>query len=95
MDISSSSLKTSISSFISRFHGLIFTIIILGGLIVCMLLINDIIHKSTDSTGYTPTGTDTTFDQATIDRISRLHTSTDTSNGSGLDLSGRINPFVD
>lgn len=95
MELSTANLKTSFGKFLARFHIIVFTIIILGGLIVCMLLINATIAQSDTSSNYTPPSTNTSFDQQTIDRIKQLHSSSDTTSTPILDLSGRINPFVD
>lgn len=94
MELSLTSFKTSFSKFLARFHVIIFTIIILGGLIVAMLLINATIGQSDTSSNYTPPSTNTNFDQQTIDRIQKLHPASDNAT-STLDLSGRVNPFVD
>lgn len=95
MNITPASIKTSISKFLSRFHMLIFTILVLGGLVICMLLINDIIAKTGIDTTDSSASTGSDFDQATIDRIKQLHSASDNSQ-TPLDLStGRINPFVD
>lgn len=95
MEISGKKLGTSFSSFLRRFHILVFTIVVLGGLIYCMFVINDIIAQSASETGYTPASTDTSFDQQTIDKLSQLHPSSAVNPGSDLNLSGRVNPFVD
>lgn len=95
MEITPASLKTGIAKFIKRYHFLIFTVSVLGGLAVCMFLINNIIIKSGDSTGYEPAATNTSFDQQTIDRIKQLHTASD-STADDLNLGqGRSNPFVE
>lgn len=94
MELSSTHLKRAFLDFISRFHVLIFAVVILGGLVACMILLNNVILQSGDAGGYTPSSTNTSFDQQTIDRIKQLHTATD-QNTDTLDLSGRISPFVD
>lgn len=95
MELSTATLKTSLGKFLARFHVIVFTIIIIGGLIVCMLLINATVAESDTSSSYTPASTNTSFDQQTINRIKQLHSSSDTSSAPGLDLSGRTSPFVD
>lgn len=95
MELSFTNFTTKLSSLLSRFHVIIFTIIVIGGLIVCMLLINATITESDASGAYTPPSTNTNFDQQTIDRIKQLHSSSDPTPAPSLDLSGRINPFVD
>lgn len=95
MEITSASLKTSFTKFIKRYHLLIFTVLVLGGLVVCMFLINNIIIKSGDTTGYEPAAANTSFDQQTIDRIKQLHTAGENA-ADDLNLGqGRSNPFVE
>lgn len=94
MELSLTSLKTRLGKFLARFHVLVFTVLILGGLIVAMLLINATIGQSDTSSNYTPPSANTTFDQQTIDRIEKLHSASDNAT-STLDLSGRVNPFED
>ena len=95
MNLTPASLKTAFNHFLSRFHVLVFTIVVLGGLVVCMLLINQIITQTGTSTSTAPSAAGADFDQNTINRIKQLHTADD-STQSNLDLShGRINPFVD
>lgn len=95
MDINPTSLKISLTKFIKRYHLLIFTVLVLGGLVVCMFMINNIIIQSSDAAGYEPAASNTSFDQETIDRIKKLYTATD---GAPDDLNlgqGRSNPFVE
>lgn len=95
MEISSNSLKATLAKFFRRYHLLIFTLSVLGGLIVCMLLINNIIIKSGDTTGHAPTAPSAAFDEETMARIKALRSPTDTK-PDDLDLSkGRTNPFVE
>ena len=95
MNITPTSLKTAFSTFLIRFHVLVFTVIVLGGLVVCMFLINQIIAQTGNTADATSSAPQSDFDQATINRIKQLHTADDNAQSS-LDLSqGRINPFVD
>lgn len=94
MEISLSGLKKTILDFIVRFHVVIFTVIILGGLATVVLLLNAIVESSSDSSDYVPTGNSANFDQATIDRVNQLKSRDESSEE--LDLpEGRINPFVE
>jgi hypothetical protein len=93
-DISLTNIKKGLSRFIARFHIVLFTVTILGGLAVIILLLYNVILTSVDSNGYTPESKSADFDQATIKRIEQLRTSNE-SDGQ-LDLSqGRTNPFVE
>lgn len=96
MDISLSlgSVKKFILNILHRYHVILFVIFIVGGLIIVVFILNGIILKSSNPDGYTATSNNSTFDQATIDRIKQLRTSGE--NDEPLDLSkGRTNPFVE
>jgi hypothetical protein len=93
-DFSAAGIKRMIFTFLHRFHVMIFVIIVLGGVIVMVLLLNSIVLRSSESNGYTSDTNNATFDQATIKRIDELKTRDQTSDQ--LDLStGRTNPFVE
>jgi hypothetical protein len=72
---------------------MIFVIIALGGSAVVIFLLNGIVIQSGASTDYDPNSTSASFDQATIERIEELKTRDQS--GDNLDLSGRVNPFVE
>lgn len=94
MDISFDSIKKSLGHFVGRFHVIIFVITVLGGLVVTILLLNNVILTSSDSAGYTPNGVSADFNQTTINRIEQLKSRTEADGQ--LDLSqGRTNPFVE
>lgn len=95
MNLSLAPLTKSLSTFMHRFHVLIFVIVALGGLIAAILVLNSIITRSSaNGDGYTAAQNSATFDQATIKRIEDLKTRDQT--GGQLDLSqGRTNPFVE
>lgn len=95
MELSSTSIKASLAKIFRRYHLLIFTFSVLGGLIVCMLLINGIIVKSGDTSDHAPATPSTGFDKETMERLKTLR-SADDSRPDDLDLSkGRTNPFVE
>lgn len=94
MNISLTIIKKSLSHFIERFHVIIFVVVILGGLGVVVLLLNNVILTSGNTSDYTPETSNAEFDQATIKQIEQLRTRDET--GDQLDLSkGRTNPFVE
>ena len=95
MELSSASLKASLAKIFRRYHLLIFTVAVLGGLIVCMLFINNIIVQSGDTSTHQPTAPSAGFDKETMERIKALR-SADEGRPDDLDLSkGRTNPFVE
>lgn len=83
-------LKTIADGF-RRYNLTIFIVVFVGGLAVAVIMLNTTIQKSSDTTGYTSTPQSTTFNQATIDRIKELHTSSEPVTSTLP--SGRINPF--
>jgi len=93
MDISFNT--KAITNFLHRYHVILFSIFILGGLVFMVLSLNNIIISSSKAgADYTPDGTTFSFDQTTIDRIDNLKSRDQAADG--LDLSnGRSNPFVE
>ena len=82
-----------IINFLRRFHIVLFVIVVLGGLAIVILLLNNAIVASTQSNGYTPNTNNGNFDQATIKKIQDLQT---TGQSDQLTLPpGRTNPFVE
>lgn len=95
MEISFTDIKKTISRFLHRFHVVVFTVVILGGLAAAVFVFNNIIAQSSgEDASYTSAVNDTTFDQATINRINQLRTSTDPEDKINLS-NGRTNPFVE
>ena len=94
MDISLITIKRSITTFLKRYHIVLFVVIVLGGLGSAVLLLNNTVNLSGESNGYISTANSTSFDQATINRINQLKSPDQ--NNSALDLTkGRTNPFVE
>lgn len=93
LNLSLDSIKKMFSTFLHRFHVIIFVVIVLGGVAISIFILNNIVILSTDTSEYTPSTT-ATFDQETIERVKNLKTSDQS--GDELDLSkGRVNPFVE
>lgn len=94
MNLSLDAIKKSLATFLRRFHVTLFVLIVFGGLAIVVFMLNGIIIRSTDTSGYTPETPNANFDQTTIDRIEELQTRDQA--GSGLTLPpGRTNPFVE
>lgn len=87
-DIDIAQLLKGFSQFLHRYHVLLFTLLVLGGLaLATFLLYETMIDAQTAS----PISTGTSFDKATIEKINQLKTTDD---GVTLTLpSGRTNPF--
>jgi hypothetical protein len=94
MDISLVAIKKAFLGFISRYHMVLFAVIVIGGLALVVFMLNNIIISSSTSTDYTPAGTSFSFDQETIDRVNSLKSRDEAAEE--LDLSqGRTNPFIE
>jgi hypothetical protein len=90
-NISLSTLSKSISTFLHRFHLIIFVVIVVGGLAIAIMSVSSVLQESTlNDIGQSP---DSQFDTATIKRINQLRTLND-SNSLTLP-GGRTNPFVE
>lgn len=90
MDIQFNNL--SITSFLHRFHLVIFIAFLAVALSIVVLMLNGIINKSGDTSDIETISTSSNFDEETIERISELKTSSEPS--APLNFSGgRVNPF--
>lgn len=91
MNISLTSIKNGILSFLSRYYTIIFLLYIFGGLIVGMWLINAVIVSSDDPGAYTSQINNTDFDEDTIKRLRELKQAGQQTEK--LPVSGRVSPF--
>lgn len=92
-DLSATTIKTSIAHFFKRFHFILFFVVSIGGLAVCVFLLNGVVELSDQANGYTSNINNTNFDNDTIKKLQNLRPAgQDTEK---LDLTGRINPFVE
>lgn len=84
-----------ITSIFSRFHIVLFVVLVFGGLSVAVFMLSSTLQSSTEpSLEAGAAGIDTSFDTETIERISELRTGED--GASNIQLpSGRINPFAE
>lgn len=93
MEISSTNFKKTFVNILHRYHVMIFVIFVLGGLVIMVFMLNNIIVRSSNSGDYVPE-TSQAFDEKTMERIEQLKTRDDPA--PTLDLSrGRSNPFVE
>jgi len=88
---STSPLKL-IRNTIRKFSITLFIVAISGGLIASVLILSNVLTPHPSNSSTSNSGTTTTFDQATIDRLDKLTTSNDSS-GNQVLPSDRINPF--
>ena len=86
------SLFGPIAKTFQRYNLTIFIVVLVSGLAVSVLMLNNTLQQASNPGNYTPATDSTTFDQATIDRITQLHTSSEPSPELQLP-EGRINPF--
>lgn len=91
-NISLNELPKQLSNFFHRYHVITFSLIVLGGMAVAILLLNNILLASAKPSENP--GISTTFDATTIERVNQLKTSSDTPENISFP-SGRINPFVE
>ncbi len=82
----------SVQSLLFRYHAVLFTVTILGGLAVAVFMLNQAISASDETQGYTPQLTDTSFDAATIKKLEELTPPGETPKNVTLP-SGRVDPF--
>lgn len=87
--ISIQQLTRGISQFMHRYHVIIFTVFVLGGLSVATYLIYQATTSAQTPSDQAPANQ---FDQSTINRIKTLHSASETPTPINLPP-GRINPF--
>ena len=87
-DVSLQQITREISHFLHRYHVLIFTVFVLGGLSIATFLLYQVTTSKSSTTNTKPTG----FDQKTIERIGKLRSANDTPTPINLPA-GRTNPF--
>ena len=88
-DLSSAQITKFISLFLHRYHVILFTIFILGGLSVATFLLYT---ASSPGPGEQAVNKSTKFDQTTINQINNLRSPTEQPQSLKLP-SGRINPL--
>jgi uncharacterized protein YoxC len=84
------SLRSIKNIAVAFLHIVLFVVIVLGGLAVVILLLNNIVGLSSQSNGYTADTSNASFDQATINKIEDLNNRSQTT-----PTTGRTNPFVE
>ena len=83
-----------IGNFFYQYNLVIFIVLVTGGLIASILILNNIINQPETSIGISTVTNPTTFDQATAIRLQKLENSTNNNSYQTLP-SGRINPFTE
>lgn len=82
------------TSLLGKYHLTIFIVILVGGLVTAVLLLNKTLQQASDTTGYTSSLDIAPFDQVTIDRVAELRASTEAPATFTLPA-GRTNPFAE
>jgi hypothetical protein len=93
LNLSIQSIKKTVTTFLHRFHVILFVVIVLGGLAIVILILNNIVVRSGQSDGYTSDTNNASFDQATIKKIQDLQNRGQS--GSQIPATGRTNPFIE
>lgn len=88
-DLSLTALTRGLSRFLHRFHVILFTLVVIGGLAAATLALYEEINTQVDQTS-TPTATQ--FDTATMKKIESLRGPNDPASPLTLPA-GRTNPF--
>lgn len=92
--MNTTSLFTPIIKAFGRYHFTIFIVVLASGLAVAVLTLNSILEQPADANGYKSSLDITSFDQATIDRVTKLRSSSDAP-PEFVFPSGRTNPFAE
>ncbi len=92
--ISLDQLLASFYKFIHRYHVVVFVILVIGGMIIVMFMLNNTIQSSTDADLIDVGQPQAKFDQETIKQLESLKMDSDNTDDLRFP-SGRINPFVE
>lgn len=84
--------KKKIIAFLRRFHLVIFITVVMLILSVAVILLYSVAGKASGADSEPSSVTSSSFDQATIDRIKQLRSSSEPSESLNFS-NGRINPF--
>lgn len=101
MDINLSSTIKSLSTFLHRFHVIVFVVIVLGALGLGIFIIYQETLASDLAQGYTAQANNTTFDTETSDKLRKLHPADyrlspdQPVEARDINSTGDINPFVE
>jgi hypothetical protein len=79
---------------IGRYHLTLFILLVVGCLTAAVLLLTNILDEASQIDDYQSPITAGSLDQATLDRINALHTSSDTL-PEPIPATGRISPFTE
>ncbi len=82
----------SIADFFSRFHAVIFFVVVCGSLTAMVYMLNSVITTSSAPADYRPPSTSASFDTKTIDQVEQLR-GLDEAPGPFALPSGRNDPF--
>lgn len=91
---SSNRITKSVERLFKRFHLTIFFIFVVGCLAGAVMLVSQTLASSADTSDYNSNINAGTIDQATLNRIQSLHTSSQPGDIPALPQ-GRVNPFAE
>jgi len=91
-NISLSDIGSKLSAFLQRYGVFVFFLIVAGGLISAIFLLNIVITRTDEADGYVSDVNNISFDKETIDKIRALRSS-DQQTAKVEDATGRILPF--
>lgn len=95
MQLSITSIKKVLSTFLHRYNLVLFVVIVVGGLSGAIFLLNSVLITSDNTNGYTSQINKISFDADTIEKLKKLKTSGEATNKLNLSNGQRINPFVE
>ncbi len=94
LNLSFNDMKVGLARFLARFHVLLYTILVIGGLAAVMFFVYQVMLQATDIRPI-DTQSSSAFDQNTIDKLQSLNEKSGGGKPLELPSNQRINPFVD
>ncbi len=92
ISISPTAIKSFASRFLRRYHVVVFVVFALGSLAIAIFSLGQVISLSDKANGYVSNQNNTSFDQATIERLRGLKNSSESTEKLNFP-DGRVNPF--
>lgn len=92
--ITMTGISNGLSHFLRRYHAVLFTVLVFGGVAVMIFVLNQTVARSTDTTEQQLEASHAGFDAATIKRLNTLNALNESSELT-LPANQRTSPFVE
>lgn len=91
MNISLTAIRKNLTTFLGRYHFIIFIVYIVGSASYAIVLISSTVALSDEPNGYVSTTNSTSFDEETMARLRQLKDGNQATDK--IPITGRVSPF--